>query len=138
MFFFSIDFSHVFNFIGHLFIDLNEFVKAAIDPPPPLPNGYQYFAEYSTAELSCLAPDGLPSPLVWWEGPSGQILSPPSHTFNSVLTLTRVLNEDAGVYKCRAGNSVRNVSIQTNLIVTCKFLNQQLYLNAFVFVFLRT
>ena len=109
--------------IIHLnYVDLNDFTKTAIDPPPPLSNGHHYyFAEYSTAELTCIAPDGLPSPTIWWEGPSGQVLTSPSQTYDSVLYLTRVLNEDAGTYRCRAGNEARNVSIQVNLVVTCKF-----------------
>lgn len=98
---------------------LHDFAKTAIDPPPPLSNGHHYyFAEYSTAELSCTAPDGLPPPTIWWEGPSGQVLTPPSEKTDSVLLLTRVLQEDAGTYRCRAGNIVRNVSIHVNLVVT--------------------
>jgi PTK7 protein tyrosine kinase 7 len=104
-------------------VDLNDFAKTAIDPPPPLSNGHHYyFAEYSTAELTCIAPDGLPPPTIWWEGPSGQVLTPPSPTADSsILLLNRVLNEDAGTYRCRAGNAARNVSIQVHLVVTCKY-----------------
>lgn len=84
--------------------------------------GQYYFAEYSTAELTCIAPDGLPAPAVWWEGPSGHILTQVSQSTESVLILNRVLIQDTGVYRCLAGNGVRNVTTQVNLIVTSKYI----------------
>lgn len=99
---------------------LNDFSVEAIDPPAPLSNGHHYFAEYSTAELTCIAPDGVPQPVVWWEGPQGHTLTVPAHTVESILILTRVLAEDAGQYTCWAMNSVRKVSTKTTVVVTSK------------------
>lgn len=97
---------------------LNDFSRNTIDPQPPHSNGHHYFAEYSSVELTCTAPDGLPQPAVWWEGPQGRILSVPTSSTESVLTLSRVLLEDAGVYTCRAENTVRKLSVPVHLVVT--------------------
>ena len=100
-------------------LDLNDFSKTgAIDPPPPHSNGYHYFAEYSSVELTCIAPEGLPVPAVWWEGPNGRILTVPTRSESSVLSLSRVLAEDAGIYSCKAENSVRKLTVPVNVVVT--------------------
>ena len=93
-------------------------MKNAIDPPAMAANGQHYFAEYATAELTCMAPDGLPPPVVWWEGPTGRALTTPMNASESVLVLNRLLMEEAGHYRCWAENSFRKTSISVNLVIT--------------------
>lgn len=68
-----------------------------------------------------MAQDGLPTPSVWWEGPQGRILSAPTTSTESVLILNRVLAEDAGIYTCRAENSVKKLSVPVHLVVTGEY-----------------
>ena len=101
---------------------LEEFVASSVDPAPQrTADGihFYYFGEHSTVEVTCLAPEGLPWPLVWWQGPEGaEMLTDGSGAGQSILSMTRIRRQDAGVYRCLAQNAFGTRSIPVNITVT--------------------
>lgn len=100
---------------------LDDLDVSSIDPPSERGDGNYFFGEYSTtAELTCLAPEGIPSALIWWQGPRGELLTDRTVATESVLSFARILPEDAGVYSCWTQNLFRTQSFSINITVTSK------------------
>ena len=68
----------------------------------------------SPVNVSCVAL-GAPDPDVKW------IHNGQEKSSGSYLTFSAISKGDAGIYTCRANNSVGNTEKQLNLVVTCKY-----------------
>ena len=92
----------------------------SILPRPVYADGNLYFGEYSSAELLCIAPDGLPSPMVWWSQRStdGQRITEAAQSSVAILSFNRMTLEDAGSYVCCAENSARRDCVTAHLLIT--------------------
>lgn len=103
-----------------LFTDLHPLNSTAIIPQPEFEDGMYYMSEYSAMQITCVAPEGLPAPHVWWQGPDGRNMTYPYQSEVSVLTLTRIRFEDSGIFTCRTSHPLGSQSVSINVSVTSK------------------
>ncbi|UYV74878.1 PTK7 [Cordylochernes scorpioides] len=84
---------------------LREFAAEPFEPPAP-GNGTAVVAVEGRWEVTCLAPDGLPEPKVWWTDPGGRIVGDtgPLRVDGERLILEAARRNDSGPYTCVAEN----------------------------------
>ena len=88
-----------------------------------LPLGGKYYIEGSSVTVACEA-SGKPLPDVAWIR-NGVLES--SGKKAAILKFDNINRTDAGQYTCRANNSVEVTSIDTTVVVHCKYI--QFYLS---------
>lgn len=117
--------------LGFCLLDMGKMnATSSILPKPMHDNGNLYFGEYSSAELLCIAPDGLPPPSVWWESSDGLRLTEPTRSSVAILSFYRMRLEDAGSYFCCAENSARKETANANLLITSNYSSFSFQLRA--------
>ena len=87
--------------------------------------GGKYFIEGSNATITCKA-SGKPPPYVAWIR-NGVLES--SGKEAASLEFNNINRTDAGQYTCQANNSMEVTSINTTIVVHCKYYFNFLHLN---------
>ena len=83
-----------------------------------LPSGVKYYTEGSSVTIACKA-SGKPPPDVAWIR-NGVLESSGKKTAS--LTFDNINRTDAGQYTCRANNSAEVTSIDTTIVIYCKYI----------------
>lgn len=101
--------------------DLKNLSSASFEPA--LLNNLAVVAEDQELQVSCLKPDGLPIPKLFWRGPQGHIISDsgPVRVQEDTLIISKAKRSThEGNYTCVAENLAGTTDASVEVIVSCK------------------
>ena len=93
--------------------------------------GGKYFIEGSSVTVACTASGKLPPDVAWIR--NGVLES--SGKKAASLKFNNINRKDAGQYTCRANNSVKVTSIDTKIVVYCKYILTLIFYFGIYFIY---
>ncbi|GFY42956.1 inactive tyrosine-protein kinase 7 [Trichonephila inaurata madagascariensis] len=88
--------------------------------PQPLDDHMVIVNVHGSFDITCLVPNGLPKPKMWWENPKGHVINDSGriHVEDMRLIFSEVEESDDGQYSCIAENIADKRNVSFSLVVS--------------------